>query len=95
MIEPESSFWYFLSMSLIPGGHSLIQTERHSFQREYSQPCLLLVTIIFGVTSESGAITHTPLHVLTPVLCRAEEVSILLPSFGTMHTHNQSYHHMN
>lgn len=75
VIQSESTFWYFLSMSLIPGGQSLIQTERHSFQREYSRPCLIPVTIIFGVSSESGVISHTLLHVLTPVLCSAEEVS--------------------
>lgn len=68
----------------------MIQTERHSFHREYSRPCLLLVTLIFGVSSESGIISHTPPHVLTPVLCAVEKVSILLLSFGNTHTERQS-----
>lgn len=70
----------------------MIQTERYGFHREYSRPCFLLVTVIFGVPSESGAISHTPPRVLTPVLCGVEEVSILLClqitllSFGSTHT---------
>lgn len=97
VIQSEYTFWHFLSLSLIPGGQGLIQTEKHSFHREYSRPCLLLVTLIFGVSSESGIISHTPPHVLTPVLCAVEKVSILLLSFGNTHTQrdNQTYLHMN
>lgn len=73
VIQSECTLWHFINTSLIPGGRGLIQTETHSFQREYSQPCLLLVTVIFGVSSELGVIIHTPLRVLTPVLHGAEE----------------------
>lgn len=101
VIHSECTFWHFFSLSLIPGGKGLIQTERYSFHREYSQPCFLLVTVIFGVSFESGVISHTPPHVLTPVLCGVEEVSILLClqitlfSFGNIHTDNQTFLHMN
>ncbi len=100
VIQSECTFWYYLSLTLIPGGQGLIQIERYSFHREYSQPCFLLVTVIFGVSSESGVISHTQPHVLTPVLCGVEEVSILLClqitllAFGNAHTDNQTYLHM-
>lgn len=68
MIQSECTFWHFLSLTLIPGRQGLIQTERYSFHREYSQLCFLLVTAIFGVFSESGVISHTLPHVLTSFL---------------------------
>lgn len=92
LIQFECTFWHFLILTLIPEGWGLIQTERYSFHREYSQPCSLLVTVIFGVSSKSSVISHTLPHVLTPVLCGMEEVSILLClqitllSFGSTHT---------
>lgn len=78
VIQFECTFWHFLSLTLISGGQGLIQTERYSFHREYSQPYFLLVIVIFGVFFKSGVISHTLPHVLTPVLCGVEEVSILL-----------------
>lgn len=94
VIQSECTFWLFLCLSLIPGGQGLIQTERYTFHRQYSWPCFFLVNIIFGVSSESGVISHTLPHVLTPVLFAVVEVSILLClqitllSFGN--THGQS-----
>lgn len=100
MIQSECTFWHFLSLTLIPRGQGLIQTERYSFHREYSQCRFLLVTAIFGVLSESAVISHTPPRVLTPVLCGVEEASILLrlqitlPSCGSTHADNQAYLYM-
>lgn len=100
VIQSERTFWHFLRLTLIPGGEGLIQTERYSFHREYSQPCFLMVIAIFDVSFESGVISHTPPHVLTPVLCGVEEVSIFLClqitllSFGNTHRDNQTYLYM-
>lgn len=101
VINSEYTFAQFLILSIILGEQSLIQNGRYSFHRAYSRPCFLLVTAIFGVSSESGVISHTPPHVLTPVLCGVQEVSIIpclkitLLSFGNTHADNQTCLHTN